>query len=69
MDDMATTTDTRLYGTSETGCWVVYSDSDDQGSSWGPFSSRSVVKVWIESFGRTDLYAVNLSDHPNWWNV
>jgi hypothetical protein len=56
-----------MYGTSEKG-WVVVPPNREHVDYFGPFS-REEALAFMRRRGFDGDYAVNLRDHPNWFNV
>lgn len=57
----------QMYGESENGWIVVPPAYDEHGTTFGPFT-RDEAKKFMARHGYGD-YAVNLADHPDWFNV
>lgn len=55
------------YGTSEEGNWNVYTRVD-RTTSWGPFPNRTEAVQFI-NLVNPNLFAVNLTDLPDFFNV
>lgn len=54
------------YGDSFEGLWMVMPEDPDH-DGFGPFENRDEAKKFGEKVGAR--YAVNLTDHPDWFNV
>jgi hypothetical protein len=56
------------YGTSEEGNWNVYVPHD-RTISWGPFPNKTEAVEFMVLVNPTRMFAVNLTDLPNFFNV
>lgn len=60
-----------MYGESDEGSWIVHNHGIRQDAvTWGPFANRAAVLEFVaKTGGWGSRYAVNTTDHPDWFGV